>query len=133
MEFKIKIGDSEEIRVDNLEFGVSTEGTTDGWADVFISVRDMETDIYTDESKKIWIEWLNDNCGDKNNPEKRVLPVEAKIYSDQETVYRSVTIENAYLASYVEDSMGAVHSYSAVIRRAPTRKGDIKIKATDTE
>ena len=132
MEFKIKISDNDEIRVDHLEFGVSTEGATEGWADVYIRVRDMEADIYTDETKKIWIEWLNDNCGEKNNPEKRVLPVEAKIYSDEEEVYRSVSIEHAYLASYMEDSMGANHSYNAEIRRAPTRKGDIKIKASDS-
>ena len=78
MEFKIKIGDNDEIRVDHLEFGVSTQGATEGWADVYIRVRDMEADIYTDETKKIWIEWLNDNCGEKNNPEKRVLPVEVE-------------------------------------------------------
>ena len=131
MDYKIKIGSSDEILVDFLEFGAATEGYTEGWPEVYISVRDSETDIYADKSKKAWIEWLNEYCGEKDNPEKRIVPVVAKIYSDDGKVYRTFTIENAYLASYEEVSTPKNHSYVAEVRRADSRKGDINIKASD--
>jgi hypothetical protein len=127
MEYKINIDNRGEIQVDSLEYGINAEGSTEGWGEIYIRVEDVEKDIYTNQSKRVWIEWLDANCGEKHNPEERILPVVATIYGDDETPYRSITIEEAYLSHYVEHSMGAYFSYVAEIRRAPTRKGDIKI------
>lgn len=127
MKYTIDIGGRGEVMVDSIEFGVATEGAVEGWADIYISVRDSEMDIYTDPSKKVWIDWLNANCGEKHNPEERIVSVIAKVYGNDDTVYRSIEIQNAYLADYVEESMAANHSYTAMIKRAPTRKGDIKV------
>jgi hypothetical protein len=42
-------------------------------------------------------------------------------------VYRTIEITEAYLAGYTEQSMGANHSYSATIRRAPSRQSQINL------
>jgi hypothetical protein len=127
MQYTIDIGGNGEIQVDKLEFSVITEGAVDGWPEIYINVVDSEMDIYTDSRKKVWIEWLNDNCGQKNNPEKRVVKVVAKVRGYDGTVYRTIEINEAYLDSYIEESMGAHHSYMATIKRAPSRKSEINL------
>lgn len=127
MKYTIDIGGNGEIQVDHLEYGVFTEGSVEGWPDIYISVSDSEMDIFTDARKRKWIEWLNDNCGQKSNPEKRILNVVAKVISNTGEVYRTIEITEAYLASYTEESMGANHAYSATIRRAPSRQSQINL------
>lgn len=132
MKYTIDIGGTKGIKVDFLEFGIASEGAVQGWADLYINVQDNEMDIFTDSSKKVWIEWLNACCGDKNNPQERILPVVAKVFGgdDDTQGYRTIEIEHAYLASYVEQSVGSQHSYAATIRRAPIRKGKIEVKSS---
>ena len=79
-------------------------------------------------NSKIWIKWLNACCGYKHNPKERVVKVVAKIYetNEQSRVYRSIEIEKAYLASYVEVSMESGHHYAATIKPGPA-KGNIDI------
>jgi hypothetical protein len=110
-----------------LEYGVVNEGSVEGWPEIYITVRDSEMDIYTNAGKRKWIEWLNDNCGHKSNPEKRILKVVAKVMGNGGEVYRTIEITEAYLAGYTEQSMGANHSYSATIRRAPSRQSQINL------
>jgi 5-keto 4-deoxyuronate isomerase len=127
MKYTINIGGNGEIQVDYLEYGVVNEGSVEGWPEIYITVRDSEMDIYTNAGKRKWIEWLNDNCGHKSNPEKRILKVVAKVMGNGGEVYRTIEITEAYLAGYTEQSMDANHSYSATIRRAPSRQSQINL------
>lgn len=127
MKYTIDIGGNGEISVDHLEYGVIMDGSVEGWPEIYISVRDTEMDIFTNAEKRTWIKWLNDNCGQKNNPEKRIVKVVAKVTSNSGEVYRTIEINQAYLASYTEESMEGNHAYNATIRRAPSRQGQINI------
>jgi hypothetical protein len=115
-----------EIEVDAVVFGA--DNTSEGWAELYITVEDLTEDIF-DSSKNVWIEWLNANCGDKHNPGERILRVVVKVFGgpNDNTLYRTMEIEHAYLASYVEKSQGTDHSYSATIRRAPRRRGEFRV------
>jgi len=132
MKYTIAIGGGGEFEVDSMVFGVVGAETVEGWADVRIQVNDEEEDIYTDEKKKVWIEWLDKCCMDKHNPEERIRKVVAKVYGgdDDSDAYRTVTIENGYLDRYVEHSEGDNHSYEATIRRAPKKQGEVKVEPT---
>ena len=120
-----------KIDVDELEFGV-IGGSPEGNIDLYIRITDMEEDIYTEGSKKnLWTTWLNACCEDKNNPKERIRKVEAKIFGGENDsqLYRTIVIENGYLASFVESSGGTQYSYEVTLKRAPRKKGVVSVKA----
>lgn len=130
MKYTIQVRDSEEFDVDFMEYGIHSDGASEGWADLYIRVVDHEEEIYTDPAKKsVWTEWLDCCCGEKNNPQDRVRQVVARVYGGDEDneVYRTMTIENGYLDSYVERSSGTDFQYQAVIKRAPLKKGEVSV------
>jgi len=131
MKYTVQIKDSAEFDVDFLEFGIAGDGASEGWADLYIRVVDEEEEIYTDADKKsVWMEWLDACCGEKNNPEERIRKVVAKVYGGDtdSDVYRTLTIENGYIDSYVESSAGTTYQYQAVIKRAPLKKGKVSVE-----
>ena len=120
-----------EIEVDELEFGVH-KGSPEGNVDLYIRVADNEEDIYTGEAKKtLWTEWLDACLEDKQNPGERIRKVEAKVFGGESdsTPFRTLVIEHGFLADFDEHSQGIDYGYTALIRRAPRKKGEISVKA----
>jgi len=130
MKYTISVNGT-EIDIDELEFGV-LGGSPEGNIDLYVHITDNEEDIYTGEKKKnLWTEWLNACCEDKNNPKERIRKIEAKVFGGgkDDQPYRTIVIENGYLASFVETSGGTSYAYEATLKRAPRKKGEVSVKA----
>ena len=135
MKYELTIRDK-KFEVPNLEFGIYSEGNSEGGSALYIRASDHEEDIYTDSNKRdVWVEWLDSCCGSKDNPEDHVRKVVAEVKggNDDAQLLRKVVIENAYISSFSEssttkDGMDS-YSYQVEIRRAPHQAGEISVSS----
>jgi len=131
MKYTISVAGGEEIEVDSMQFGMG-KGSPEGNIELFVCVTDLEEDIYTESGKKnLWTGWIDKCCMDKHNPNERIRKVVAKVYGGDgdDTLYRTVTIENACITSFRESSMGTHFEMEVVIKRAPRKAGEISVAA----
>ena len=138
MKYEVKINGA-KFNVDGVEFGVD-KATATGNIGLYIRLTDNDYDIYDAEEKKsFWTEWVNICCADNGKPEDRVRKVEVGVFGGQgnNTPYRTIVIEKGYLAAFTElsDRGQPAHGipgnfeYSAVIKSAPNKAGEISVKA----
>lgn len=122
MKYTVAI-DGNEMEVNGIEFGM-LDGNPEGNIDLYLRVFDSEEDIYTDASKRtVWIDWLNNCLGTTRDPAERIKPVVAKVYggSGDQECYRTIRIQHACIASFVESAGADEFHYEVTIKRAPRR------------
>ncbi len=128
MKYTLDIAGS-ELEVDGITFGTHN-GSSEGNIDLFITVFDREEDIFTDTQKSgIWLDWVA-KCVGEANPRDRIRKVIAKISGGENDgeCYRTITIENACISSFVEHSGGDQHQYEVTIRKSPRKAREDQVK-----
>jgi hypothetical protein len=122
----------EEITVDGIEFGMM-DGSPVGNIDLYIRVTDSEEDIYTHETKStFWVDWLNDCVGTTRKASEKIKEVVAKIYGGQgnQETFRTITIKNACIASYVESAGAGDYQYEVLLKKAPRKAKEDLVSVT---